>query len=108
MSLASASLTAKQLQALRLVDQGQITGKSQRYVWRFGTSHEAYTAAVKVLKDRGLVDVTYYRDFAGVTLTDAGRAALKNASAPDYGPVEGERSGIIEALGAFANPCIEV
>jgi len=99
----AAALTAKQAQALRLVADGKITGQPVRYSWRFADGDQVYTSAVKALADKGYVTITYYRGYAGVDLTDRGRAFTSQKSTPDHGDVEGARAGIIEALGgAFA------
>jgi hypothetical protein len=74
MSKPAAALTAKQLQALRIVADGKITGHPVRYSWRFADGDQVYTSAIKALAANGYVTITYYRGYAGVDLTDSGRS----------------------------------
>lgn len=75
------ALTAKQIQALRLVADQKITGQPIKYAWRFTDHYDTYTAAVMALSAKALVTITYYRTVAGVDLTERGRAIASKAVA---------------------------
>jgi hypothetical protein len=69
------TLSTPQLAVLRLIADGKVSMYCLRWVWRFkdemGDSINRRT--VKALEDAGLVQCSYYRDSAGVGLTQAGR-----------------------------------